>query len=515
MGFTDLNNGTTGTGRGSDKVEIDSPTTVFGEVLVGSLIPTAQGDFVYNINDQTFITSSFAGATVVQNNGMCELSSGTSASGSGTVRMRRGLEYRPGQGSAMRATAVYDTADAGNAQFIGCGTAECGYFIGYFGTNFGILHSISGSREIRRLDITTGEATADVTVTLNGNAVVIPVTGANSPAQTAYQLCIGAESTYSQVGSGGWLADAQSASVYYISARSAASFDGAYSVAGSNIVGSFTQVQDSAAQSNVFIPSGSFNIDRLDGSGPSGMTLNPQMGNVFQIEFQYLGFGNAIFSIEDPDSAKLVPFHIIKNANSRPTPVLKNPNLFTLATSANIGGTTSKTLKTASLAAFTEGKIEKLDPKFAKSWTFSGINEASYVPLAALKANRVFNDQSNFGEFDFLRISLSNETAGASGKTVTIGFFLDPTVTGEVDWQYVDEDQSIVSYADLDSSSQTIDDISTLTPFYEIIAGPSGTETDFVEALKLIFQIGRTVLIAIKTTGSTSGTLSINWFEQQ
>lgn len=512
MGFTDLNANANSTGRGSSKVSIDSPTTAFGEVQVATLIPQAQGDFVYNINTQVFTTSSFAGATVNQANGMCELNSGTSPSGSATVSLRRGLEYRPGQGSAMRATALYDTPDSGNAQFVGCGTAECGYFIGYFGTSFGILHSISGSREIRRLDITTGEATDDVTVTLNGNAITVPVTGNNSPAQTAYQL---AKGDYSQLGSGGWLADAQSASVYYISARSSDSFDGSYSVAGNNIVGSFTQVQDSAAQVNNFIPSSSFNIDKLDGSGPSGMTFDPQKGNVFQIEFQYLGFGNSIFSIEDPETGHLVPFHNIKNANSRTTPVLKNPNLFVLATSANIGGTTSKTLKTVSMASFTEGEVQKLDPKFSKSWTFSGVNQSSYRPLAALKSNRVFNDQSNFGEFDILRMSLSNETAGASGKTITIGLFLDANISGEVDWQYVNQQDSIVSYATFNPSTQTIENLPELTPFYEIIAGPSGTETDFVELLKLIFQIGRPVVIAIKTTGGASGTFGFNWFEQQ
>ena len=506
MGFTDLNKPSKT--LGADDVNISSPNSVFGEILTTSPIPNAQGDFVYNINSQTFTTSSFAGATVTQQDGMAVMQSGTSASGSATVQLRRGLEYRPGQGSMLRVTAVYDTPDAGNAQFIGAGTAECGYFVGYFATNFGILHSETGAREIRRLDITTGAGTGNVTVTLNGNSIAIPVTGGSSPEQTAYQLSLG---DYSQLGSGGWLADAQSGSVYFLSARSAAAFDGSYSVAGSSIVGSFTQVVDSAAQTNTFIGSGSFNIDRLDGTGPSGMTLDPQKGNVFQIAFQYLGFGNAVFSVEDPETGRFADFHMIKNANARTTPVLKNPNLFVLGTSANIGGTTSKTLKVASMASFTEGNIQKLDPKFAKSWDFS-LNSSAYKPLAILKSNRVFKDQSNFGEFDILRLAISNES---TAKTATVGLFLDATVTGEVDYQYVNEDQSIVSYAELSPGSQAIDDIANLSPFYEIIAGPGSAAAEDLELLKLIFQIGRNVVVAIKTTGSVSGTVALNWFEQQ
>ena len=88
-------------------------------------------------------------------------------------------------------------------------------------------------------------------------------------------------------------------------------------------------------------------------------------------------------------------------------------------------------------------------------------------------------------------------------------------MTGEVDYQYVNEEQSIVSYAELSPSSQVINSLASLSPFYEITAGPSNTQSQELELLKLIFQIGRSVLIAIKTTGSVSGTVTVNWFEQQ
>jgi hypothetical protein len=241
------------------------------------------------------------------------------------------------------------------------------------------------------------------------------------------------------------------------------------------------------------------------------MNFDPEKGNVFQIAYQYLGFGNAIFSIENPETGLIIPFHMIKNANARTTPVLKNPNMFVLATSANIGGSTSKTLRTVSMASFTEGKVEKLDPKYAKSFNIS-ISTSTYKPLAILKSNRVFNDQSNYGEFDILRMAVSNES---TNKTMSIALFLDATVTGPVNFQYADETCSIVSYAEVNPSSQTINDIANLTPFYEIIVGPGGTESERVEMLKLIFQIGRDVVVAVKTTGTVAGTFSINWFEQQ
>lgn len=510
MGFTDLNKPKKT--LGADNVYIDQPNSAFGEVLVANLEPVGQGDFIHNINSQVFTTSSFAGASMTTANGNAELSSGTNSSGSATVQLRRRLEYRPGQGSAMRATAIFDTPGAGNAQFVGAGTAECGYFIGYFGSNFGILHSETGAREVRKYTVTTGEGEEDVTVTLDGSSVVVPVSGNNDLSQTAYQLSLG---DYSQVGKGGWLADAQGDSVFFISARSNSTSTGSYSVtSGGSIAGSFTTAQSGEAQTNTFIASGSFNIDTLDGNGPSGMVLDPQKGNVYQIAYQYLGYGNVVFGVEDPETGKLARVHMIKNANSRTTPVLKDPNLGVLATSANIGGTENKVLKTASMAAFTEGGVVKLDPKFAKSFDFTNINTATYKPLAIMKANRFFDGRSSYGEFDLLRINVSNES---TAKTLTVGFFLNAEIDGDVDFQYINETESMVSYASLSpgAGGDTIVDVANLSPFHEFVVGAAAAESQNIEDLKYVFGPGSNFVIAIKTSGQISGLVGVNWFEQQ
>ena len=506
MGFTDLSKKKTNA-DGSTSVAIDSPLSTFGEILTAKLTPVAQGDFVFNVNNQIFSDRQFAGGSLTVSDGMAVLDSGTDPSGSAVVQLRRGLKYKPGQGSLMRATALFDTPSAGNAQFIGLGSSECGYFIGYFGNNFGILHSEDGQREIRKLTITTGAGTGDVTVTLDGDSVVVPVTGGTDLSQTAYQLSL---YDYSNVGNGGWLADAIGDSVYFISARSGL-MDGTYSVANNGIVGTFSQTKAGEAQTNTFIPSGSFNIDTLDGNGPSRMVFNPQRGNVFQIGFQYLGFGNAKFYIENPETGGPQQFHEIKNANARTTPVLKNPNINVLATSANIGGTTSVELRTASMAAYVEGDLYKLDPKFSYSRRFTNLQAATYKPFVMMKANRVFNGESSFGEFDPLKFAASNES---TSKTVTIGFFLNSQVSGDVNFQYVDEQNSIVSYAELDPSVQSI--TTTGLPFYEMVVGPLAARTENLIDYNFIFGPGDSLLIAVKTSNTNiDGTISINWYEQQ
>ena len=506
MGFTNLDRA--GKINGADKVTIDGPSTGFGEVQVSEANVQGQGDFVYGINNQTFITSSFAGATVTTADGMCELQSGTDPSGSATVQFRRGLKYRAGQASLIRATALFDTPDAGNAQFLGAGTAECGYFVGYFGTSFGILHSETGQREIRKLTVTSGATSGNVTVTLDGDSIVVPVVGGGKTTQTAYQLSL---ADYSQVGKGGWLASAVSSSVYFIAARSNETSTGSYSVAGSSIVGSFSRIKAGENQTNTFIPSASFNVDTIDGLGPSRMNIDPQKGNVYQIEYQYLGFGNAFFSIEDPETGKFAPVHIIKNANNRTTPVLKNPNASILVTSANIGGTTSKTAKTVSMSSFVEGQIRELDPKFSKSVAVPSLNDTSFLPLAIIKANRIYNDESCFGEIDLTRFAISNET---TVKTLEIAFFRNVELTGDVNLEYVDEANSIASFATLVPSTNSIVDVDNLVPFYNIIAVGG---TSFIENLipyNMVLQAGASMVIGVRGN-NVSGRINLSWFEQQ
>ena len=99
MGFTKLGNRSDGLISGRDD---GSSVSTFGEINVVQMTPVAQGDFVHTINPQTFNSRSFAGGEVTVSQNMAVLNSGTSASGSAVVQLRRQLRYKAGQGAAMR-----------------------------------------------------------------------------------------------------------------------------------------------------------------------------------------------------------------------------------------------------------------------------------------------------------------------------------------------------------------------------------------------------------------------------
>ena len=511
MGFTNL--------HGKQGKSTNNPTIGFGGVEVSQLVPVAQGDFIYGIQTpQTFVTASFVGSSVTAANGMAVLNCGTDISGSAVLNLRRGIKYRPGQGSIMRATALFDTPVEDNLQLIGLANNETGYSFGYQGTDFGILHRETGQLEIRKLTITTGATNGEtVTVTLDGDAFNfdIVIEGTTSTTQTAYKLSL---QDYTQLGETGFLVDVVGADVYFISGRCNSDLTGSYSISGTGtIAGTFTRVLAGTNHEETFIPTGSFNIDKLDGTGPSGMIINPQRGNVYEIDFQYLGFGNARFAVEDPNTGRFTNCHMIKNANNRITPVLKNPNVQIRLESSNSGNTSDVSVKSASMSGFITGEIIKLDPKFAQSFAFTNLNQLTYHPLAMIKTNRIHQNQSCFGEFDILRLAGSNEV---SSKTLIIGFFLGAEIAGDVNYQFVDDENSIVSIATLDpttnSPANTISNLSNITPFHEIVVGPLAGVSEDLDKLEFIFPPGVPLLIAVKATNTgVNGSVSINWFEQQ
>lgn len=98
---------------------------------------------------------------------------------------------------------------------------------------------------------------------------------------------------------------------------------------------------------------------------------------------------------------------------------------------------------------------------------------------------------------------------------MTIGIFTDPRISGNVNYQEVSSQESIASYAALNTATNTITNLSSILPFHEVLVGSDSSTIDELENMKYSFGVGREILVAIKTTGSVTGVVGINWFEQQ
>ena len=150
-------------------VDFKGPMTPFGSLKTENLIPIAQYDFAYTIQDQLFDVTISGGATGCINNAKMEaLTMGVSGD-SATIQSKKIHKYRPGQGIIARFTSVFTLGVTGTEQIIGLFDENNGFAIGYDGADFGILHRNDSSGTIVDTWVHQAQWSKD---TADGNAVL-------------------------------------------------------------------------------------------------------------------------------------------------------------------------------------------------------------------------------------------------------------------------------------------------------------------------------------------------------
>ena len=117
----------------------------FGDLITSENTPLIQGDFVYGINTQTGVTAVVTTGVADTNAGRLRLQTGTGAAGAALFTSRKSAKYRAGQGVTGRFTKVFTAGAANSQQIAGFGTTSNGYFFGFNGNAFGILHRNAGA----------------------------------------------------------------------------------------------------------------------------------------------------------------------------------------------------------------------------------------------------------------------------------------------------------------------------------------------------------------------------------
>lgn len=487
----------------------------FGTSLVSEMSPTGQATFVFGVNSTLWTTgSNGTGAGVSTTNSVVSCTSGGTPHGHAFVRLARSNKYRAGQGGICRVTSIFSPGVADTLQLGGVGNEECGFFFAVTGSNFGILHRETSKREIRSFAITSPPAgAATLTVTLEGVAKTISINGGSSANQTSYQI---SQADYSQVG-GGWKAESIDGTVYFVSSEPGprggtfSIFNGASSIATPAIV------QTGVLPIQTFISQSSWNIDKMDGTGPSRFTIDKTKGNIYGIGYQYLGFGNPTFSIEDPKTGLLTACHMIERANSGTSVVVQNPTMTGLWGAYNSGSLASSvTVNGASAAIFTEGKIIKnLGTAFSVSAVKSSIS-ATEVPLLTIRANQVLNGQCCYGELDPFNISTANDAGNSSaGKLLKIFVYKNIGLGGPVNFQSVDTMRSMAAYDSAATSITNIPDRTQLIKSFIVAANQSLVLK--IEDENFFIVSGDTMTITGQRVSNDVDTaaVSISWFENQ
>ena len=421
---------------------IVEPHAAFNEISVAELSPQVQIEHIYSVNDRILTTASKGTGSSSISDSLLTVSSGTTTASYELVGSINKAKYHAGQGTLARWTALFDSAGtSGTSAIAGIGNDEDGFFFGYDGTAFGILHRFAGKVEYRTLTFTTGAVTAGgtVTVTLDDVATETEVTNGGSVQAVARE--VGA-TTYV-----GWSAEVVGASVIFKS-HIAEAKSGAFGFADTDTTGvlataGVVQTVTGVAPTDDWIKQTAWNEDKLDGSGASGMILDVSKGNVYEVQFQWLGFGAIRFEVEAPEGT-FIHVHTIEYTNTNTVPVLQNPTLPICYAVKNGGTTTDITVKSSSIAIFTEGQIFKSGPTNSVVGTAAG-DLTTETSVLALKNGSVFQGVSNRVNIQPLRLTFSaNGTGGA--KFTTLKVHIDPVLGGDPVFTDVDTNHSPVSF---------------------------------------------------------------------
>ena len=279
----------------------------------------------------------------------------------------------------------------------GVGHAESGLYFGYNGLSFGILYVNAGVREIRTLTITTKSSNAEnITVTLNGVAFTVAVTNGANTIKTAYEMSLGVYS--------GWTAEPRGSTVVFLS-NSAGAKSGSYSVTGTSVIGSFAQTTAGVASTDTWIAQTQWNGDKLDGTGNSGLILDPAKGNNFSIYVENLGFGDIKFNLNSTGINNLITVHTIKTTNNSTSTALSNAAFPFTAAAYSAGSTTNLSVFVGGYSVSLCGQKRVSSNRFTFNGSSTVVNATDYTCLFTIRNGTTYNNRANQVVIDILSIT--------------------------------------------------------------------------------------------------------------
>lgn len=482
-------------------IEISEPLTAFGDLRTAEITPIVQLHSAYNINARIIEARDNSGTSSINNNKF-KVSTGAAANQSSSLLSKVAVKYNSGQGGLWRGTAIFTSGAANSTQYIGIGTSSEGYFFGYNGVTFGIMRKQGGSPEIRTLTIATGSSDAEnITITLDGDAdAAVAVTNTGDTTLTANEI---AAHDFSDLGQG-WKAHSMGSNVIFES-YNAASQTGSYTLSGAtSAVGTFAQSVTGAAPTETVVAQTSWSKDKAAGAEtlPSLTFTN---GNVFQIRYQWLGFGAIEFSIENSSTGRFVLVHRIEYANANTIPSLDNPTLPMCMAVKNTSNTTDMVLESSSMMGAVEGKDLEIGILNNITAEDTGIG-TSETPVFSIHNHTVYQSKINRVRIKFEILTVSID-ASAANKPATLRVRLNSTLTG-ASFSAVDANTSVVR---TDVSATAVSGGTVV--FAQSISEGSAPIIDFSKLANKL-NPGDMITVSLEaSSGTVDSVISMNWLE--
>lgn len=473
----------------NQEVNLVSPLTAFGELLVGQETAYIQNTGAYNLLPANFRSYSGTGGSTSVADRLFTCESGTTLYGYGAIQSLRSLNYNAGQGGYAKFTMLFESPIANSWSGVGLVNLSDELSFGHNGTTFGIWHRYGGVAECRTITVTGASGgSTDLTLTLNGVAYTIPLT-AGTTAKNASEI-----STWLNANQTVWGANQLDNTVIII-AQSDGAKSGTYSFSHASATGTITQNKAGVTKTSNHIPQSTWNKDVCS-------WLDTTKGNVAKIYYQYLGFGNCFFFLENPDTGKFVLVHILKWTNTSTRTSLNQPSLRFGMYAYSVGSTSNVVVKCASVGMGVQGKVQKTrNPRAVKN---TQTVSTSFTNVLTLRNRRTYNSLYNQVEIEPIIMSLASE----SSKNVEIELRTNVTFTGNTN--YTTAGNQLVG--DIDTTSNTYSNGTLLASF---TIGANGANTQDIERLSIRIPptIALTIGARVTSGASANVTAALTYYE--
>jgi len=523
--------------NGSLNVRIRDPISAFGEMLTASLTPFVQFDFTSGIplDVISVYQNDIANTGYTYLNSMGKISATLGTNSNIVLRSNIYTKYKPGQGCDNRFTAIFPNGYvAGCDQYAGVFTPEdsltFGYFNGTANNEFAIRWQSFGNQQINSftVSITTVTAGTNVTIlTFGGTAVTIsPAVG-----DTVAIICnkiVTAINAVLNLNTYGYIAEYYSvSSVYTIDIIRNISLTGNITITPNNTNGitltasTPNPLVSGVTPTTVLIPQSTWNLNNCLDNGSlelnytknrGGFILDPTKGNVFKIYFQYLGFGQITFCIEESASESIIPVHRIQYPNSSTKPTLKNPSMnIGIGINNTSSSTTTPIVETASMASFLQGNFK---PSFVyRSYGFT-LTGASQNPLGSFinpfvifgfQVTNIFSSTNNVNGTQSTNNVINKSNLILSSMTTCVN--ASANTTSNIHFVLIKNPTSVLNKTGPSSTNNNLNYVKDNNSLINIINGipPTSTSTG-------IYTTGGSYIIDIILSENTNGITDLSPF---
>jgi len=247
-----------------------------------------------------------------------------------------------------------------------------------------------------------------------------------------------------------------------------------------------------------------WNGDKMNGSGSSGMTLDTTKGNVYSIQFQWLGFGVINFYLASTTTGQPILVHRIEYPNTAIVPSVYNPSFPLTAKVINSGNTSNIILQTPSAMAFCEGDGYSQAIVTRNSINASiSLNTPTNQNVITLLNTSTFASKTNRTRIllDFVSTSISGNSA------VAFKLLRNATFSPALTYTFINVNTSVIQYSSTTSSATGgIQIFSFESPIN------SGSQL-LVSSLNIILAPGETLTLQATSSANTQLDCSLSWQE--